>query len=426
MRARALDLRWLVQLRWGFALGQTVVILIVERVMGVDLPLVPLFAIIVAELVSNVGCTLWARAQTREVPAAALAGLLAFDVLMLTALLHLTGGSFNPFNFFYLVHIALAAVVLPARWTWSLVVLSLACFATMFGELFGLGSEAMVHHADQMQLHLQGMWVAFAIAAAFIAYFVGRIRHALRDRDDQLDAARAQATRSDKLASLATLAAGAAHELATPLGTIALAVGEMSAAIERGDEDAIRDDAQLIEDQVKRCRAILDQMSADTGGSPGATPEVVTVRDLVESVVENDAAVSHQLSAADGVRELRIPRLASVQAIRALVNNAHQASPSEPVEVVVACDDTRCTIEVRDHGEGMSDEVLARAGEPFFTTKPPGQGMGLGLFLVQALAERLGGHFELESSAGVGTTARVVLPLNATISHIPNAAAVAE
>jgi two-component system sensor histidine kinase RegB len=213
--ANAINLRWLVQLRWGAVVGQLAVILIVERLVGIELPLLALLLVVALEALSNLLCAAWlARRRARGVPEWALAAIMALDVLLLSALLHLSGGSYNPFNFLYLVHIALAAVVLRPRYTWGLAALSALCFGTLFGDPFAAGSvSGHLDHADQMEMHLRGMWVAFAVAAVFIVYFVGRIRRALGERDAELALARERSARSDKLASLATLAAGAAKTL---------------------------------------------------------------------------------------------------------------------------------------------------------------------------------------------------------------------
>jgi two-component system sensor histidine kinase RegB len=414
IETRAINLRWLLRLRWGAVLGQSVIIVLVDRVMGLDLPLAALFALVALELGSNAACLVWA-ARRRSLPEWLLGAVMAFDVVLLTALLQLSGGSFNPFNFLYLVHIALAAVVLPARWTWGLTALSLLCFASLFVAPFAqaLGASHL-DHGDLMNIHLQGMWVAFAVAALFIVYFVQRIRRALADREAELARERERAARTERFAALATLAAGAAHELATPLSTIALAAGEMESALEKGDSVSLGDDVRLIAAQVQRCRAILDQMSADAGDAPGEAPEPVAVRRLVRDAL---AALRHphhiELDVDPSVegRVVDVPPRATAQALRGLLDNACDASSAEAsVAMRVASEHGECRIEVRDQGAGMPSEVLARAGEPFFTTKEPGKGMGLGLFLAHALADRLGGRLELDSTPGRGTVARLVLP----------------
>lgn len=408
--AIALDLRWLVRLRWGAAVGQSLVILLARRIFTLELPLAALFGVIGVEVATNLA---FARTVERGTVREGLpAAVMALDVLLLTVLLHLSGGSFNPFNFLYLVHIALAAVVLRPAYTWGLVGLSLGCFATLFGGAFGLPVQPHVHHAEQMEMHLRGMWVAFAVAAVFIVYFVDRIRRTLAVRDAELERSRERASRSARLASLGTLAAGAAHELATPLGTIALAAGELQGALDRGDRASIAADVALIEDQVRRCRTILDRMAARD--APGEVPERVTLAALAEAVAEamrSVGPVEVAIDAESGGREVLVPRRAVEQALRALVKNGLDASEGTPVTLRAGGDERAPWLEVGDRGKGMSDEVLARLGEPFFTTKEAGEGMGLGLYLTFALAEQLGGQLDVDSESGVGTRVRFALPV---------------
>ena len=420
MNTHAINLRWLIQLRWGATLGQAVVILLVDLWLGIDLPVVKLLALVALQGVTNLGCQLWLR-QRQHVAERVLAGLLAFDVLLLTALLQLSGGSFNPFNFLYLVHVALAAVVLRDAFTWGLALLSTACFGLLFLDPLQLGPSHM-DHAAQMEMHLKGMWVAYVVAAAFIALFVGRIRNALRQRDRELEEQRQRTARSEKLASLATLAAGAAHELSTPLSTIAVAAAEIEQALARsGENPAWQQDATLIREQVLRCRSILDQMSTDAGDVPGETPVAVTVAELVAMLTHDGVAVRLAPEVADA--QVHLPPRATAQALQGLIKNARDASsPQGHIELAAERVGDQCQIEVNDRGSGMPPEVLARAGEPFFTTKEPGRGMGLGLFLVHALADRLGGSFELSSTPQQGTTARFSVPLAVTNGHIAAAA----
>jgi two-component system sensor histidine kinase RegB len=425
----ALNLRWLLRLRWGEAAGQTAVILLVALVMQIQLALGALMSLVGLVVVSNALCWSWARGRD-QIEEWVLAAVLALDISLLTAMLYLSGGSFNPFNFLYLVHITLGAVVLSARYAWALVAQSTLFFGALF--VVELGSDdpsAHMHHADQMQIHLQGMWVAFAVAALFIVYFVHRISTALRQRDVELAHARERSVRSEKLASLATLAAGAAHELSTPLSTIALVAHESEQALADGRVGDVAEDMRLIEQQVGRCRDILDQMSAEAGENPGEALVTVSARELIDAALAdvhkpNPLEVSID-DALEG-QQLQLAKAAGARALRGLVDNACDASDADaPVQVRATRVTDGCCIEVRDGGAGMSDDVLARAGEPFFTTKDPGRGMGLGLFLTRTIAEHMGGSLTLSSRLGEGTSARLTLPLlAATTRHIaPDAAA---
>jgi two-component system sensor histidine kinase RegB len=295
--------------------------------------------------------------------------------------------------------------------------MSLVCFGSLFllpswPEV--VGGHAQMQHSDHMHMHLQGMWVAFAVAAGFIVYFVQRVTRALAEREQQLSEARDLTARNERLASLATLAAGAAHELSTPLSTIAVVAKELEHQITGGGGalDAVAD-ARLIREQVTRCREILVQMTADAGESMGEASEPVPVSQLLQEALgglRNPNTVQLATDSSDGGQLLVVPRNPVAHAICNVLKNAQEASSGGWVEVRVFRLAGECCIEVSDRGSGMSPEILGRAGEPFFTTKDPGHGMGLGLFLSRAVFTRLGGRIELDSAPGRGTTVRLFLP----------------
>ncbi|WP_434384295.1 ATP-binding protein [Melittangium boletus] len=405
--AQAINLSWLMRLRWGALLGQVAVILGVHLGLGLSLRLGPLFATVAVGAVSNALLVPWTRRRRgRPVPEALTWAVMALDVGLLTVLLELSGGASNPFSALYLVHIALAAVVLRAGASWALTVLAIGCF----GELF-VGAPAH-HHIHDMRMHLEGMWAAFALAAAFIVYFVQRVTRALAAREAELVEARAAAARHDKLTALATLAAGAAHELSTPLSTIAVVARELERQLARAGQDlSSLEDARLIREQVARCRDILARMASDAGASQGESLVWLAPADLVARALEGlpgGERVRPEVDArARQEREL-VSAHAFTQVIRGVVKNALQASPAEaPVRLGLVREPQAWRLTVEDAGPGMAPEVLARAGEPFFTTKAPGEGMGLGLFLTRALLDQLGGQLVLDSGPGRGT--RVVL-----------------
>jgi two-component system, sensor histidine kinase RegB len=426
--ANRINLSWLLKLRWGAIAGQVVTILVVNRVLEISLPLGILFAIISVELASNIAFAFWVRKKPM-VGEAVVTVLMAADVLLLTALLYETGGPFNPFNFLYLVHIALATVVLSARSTWGLVGLALACFGVLFIQPSASGSQGHEHHlshSGSMQMHMQGMGVAFAVAAAFIVYFVTRVTRDLARRERELAHARSRAARAEKLVSLATLAAGAAHELSTPLATIAVVAKELERDLERGasgkDKSA---DARVIREVVDRCQEILGRMAADAGHSAGEGFSQLSIDELVTGALSRfpgreAVRVAIEQDACD--RRMLLPPHAVTRALCDVLENAQQAIASGgEVALRAQVQAGQCRIEVKDSGVGMSPEVLARAGEPFFTTKEPGQGMGLGLFVTRAVLERLGGKLELASAKGEGTSVVLTLPLSSARDNSPQA-----
>lgn len=403
-----LNFSWLMTLRFAELAGQTATILGVEWLLDIPVPLLPLFVIVGVGLLSNLACVLW---LSREPLVAEwhLAAIMALDVALLTALLYFTGGPQNPFSFLYLVQIALAAVVLRAHWTWMLTALSLGSF----GILLVTSRELAVLY--DTSVHHQGMWVALGVASAFIVYFLLRIVGALAERERELSEVRQRSARQKRLTSLATMAAGAAHELATPLSTVALVAKELERALDKRGESVMAEDARLIREQVGRCRMILDQMAGGAGEHPGEGIASLTVSELLaEAMVGARAKPPVRFELPDDVASLvvRLPPRAMAQALRSLITNAQDASLHD---TDVAITGRRRTdgvlIDVVDRGPGMSPEVLERVGEPFFTTKEPGHGMGLGLFLTRAVVESLGGTLQLRSSHGRGTVASVTLPL---------------
>jgi two-component system sensor histidine kinase RegB len=413
-----IQLSWLIKLRWAAVAAQGATILAVDRLLGVDLPLLRLGGPVGLTVASNLAAAAWVR-RGRPTGDRAIGGLLVLDVLLLSWLLWLTGGPSNPFSFLYLVHISLATVLLGARWTWTIAGLSSLCSAALFLEWFwpdGAGLEDASPHMRHMRLHLYGMWVAACTAAVFIVYFVSRIRASLERREAELAQARQRAAQAEKLASLATLAAGAAHELSTPLSTIAVVATELQAALERlapGEE--VLEDVQLVRSEVQRCHEILRTLTADVGEGTGEVPVPVAVPQWLADAIEplrRQATLRLEIDAALQSARVVMPRQATLHVLRGLVKNAVQASlPQSPVVVRAAAVAGQCRIEIEDTGPGMPPEVLARAGEPFFTTKAPGQGMGLGLYLARTVLTRLGATLQLDSKPGRGTTATVALPL---------------
>lgn len=426
---------WLLLLRWGALVCQILLVVAVYFFFKTITPLpIPLLIIAFAGG-SNLVFHFFYQKRHKNIPGSLFALVMFLDIILLTALLHWTGGAMNPFTFLFLIHISLGAILMRPVWAWSMAVFTTLCYAILFflpewSPMHTLrnakpliscqsGVPTGSTMTDGMELHLQGMWLAFAITVFFVVFFVNKIQMSLENHQKTVTALELEKSKSEKLASLATLSAGAAHEFSTPLATIAIAAGEMLTTLKNQSSDPeLVNDTMLIRDQVERCREILYQMSADAGKHLAESLRIFTIDDLCTEVLswfsDHDRA---RIEVDCTIRDftIRMPFRTLKRIIRGLIKNALDASePEVPVQVSCWKDERFLYFEVRDRGKGMDEQTLNRAIEPFYTTKQPGKGLGLGLFLAQSAAERLGGNLMLSSIPGEGTVAHISFAL----SHI--------
>jgi two-component system sensor histidine kinase RegB len=370
-------------------------------------PLAAAVALVTAERAIRAGRE---RPASRGMAAAAI----LLQTLLLTGLLELSGGPSNPFSVIYAVLVALAALTLGARWAY----VTAAVSVLLYGVLISWHLEELVpahHRLVDFPTHLFTMWLAVAALIELAVHFADSASRAIAEREAALEVMRQQAARTERVVSLTTLAAGAAHELSTPLATIAIASNELERALARlpGALDCAGD-ARLIREEVDRCQLILDQMSGRAGGATADVAEAVNI-DGVLADVKARLPIEHanrlHTSARPGSATIVVPRAGLVQVLLSLVQNAFDATDgSRPVVLAVNEDHGMVSFVVEDEGQGMTPEVLRRAGEPFYTTKSAGRGMGLGLFLARMFAERCGGSLSLQT--GRGTRATLSLPVS--------------
>jgi two-component system sensor histidine kinase RegB len=334
---------------------------------------------------------------------------LSVDVIALTILLYYGGGSTNPFISLYLLPLVIAAATLPRRYTWGMAALTAACYSLLMVYYIPLPH---IHHNedDAFNIHVMGMWLGFVISAVVVAYFVVQMAQAVRSRDETLARVREEILRNERIVALGTQAAGAAHEMGTPLSTMAVVIGELQHDAAAGQPE-LRDSLAILDEQVRACKRILDKIMANAQDSGAASLQPVD--ELMAEVLDEwqllrPTAQYHYHSS--GVQP--VPHINADVTLRAalmnLLNNATDASP-QPIEIHARWDAANFTLEIRDQGAGLSEEAALKAGSAFFTTKKDGR--GLGLFLANATIERIGGTVRLHNRAEGGATTELTLPI---------------
>lgn len=440
---------WLTQLRWVAVAGQLLVIGSVVLLVEIPLPLLPLLGLVTWTALSNIALWGWARRlrlastlpadlSTYDPTALPVAGTVSFnddsigsgvltailcmDVLTLTGLLYFTGGGSNPFLIFYFANIAIAGMILPRQLAWLVAFLSVAGVSWLLNEARSIDAIA------NSPLDPRAPWgvskfaflVAFATSSCVITYFVTMLAGQLREREKQLAIAEQEKERSRRLEAMATLAAGAGHELASPLSTIAVVAKELSRSLEKYEvSSGIRRDVDLIREELNRCREILHRMKSGAGEAAAEHLHPISLKELIhETVVAMREPNRVTIDLPDDIAEKKglLPKQALSQALRNLLQNGLDASPpSESVSLSVreqmnAPGGKKWKVVITDKGIGLSDEVARRIGEPFFTTKEVGQGMGLGVFLTRNVIQGVGGSLKFTSPSDGGTICEVEIP----------------
>ena len=407
-----IGLEWLLRLRWGAAAGQVIALAFVRLVLDLDLPYGVLVGLICFTSVTNAALSALPGRRDRAWLCPA---ILVVDVAVLTAMLAYSGGATNPFTAFFVVHVALAALLLEPAFAWSLVALTVTAFALL---LFLPARPLFTHHASPWSAHLIGMWVAYGLSAAFVAHFIGTISRKIRARDRKLAEVANLALQNEHLAMLSSFATNAAHELGSPLATIGLAAKELRLGLTRGKSSSeLQLDAELVCDQVVRCRAILDELASRSGESVGEMPMPTTPGNLVaelQRMLPARLATHFKVTFAEGAAECPVvaPFQTLVQLLNNLVRNAfeaqEEAGAKDSVELRVMATQRLCFY-VLDRGPGLAPQVRERLGEPFVTTKRTRGGLGLGVYLVRTFAERAGGYLLYTPRVGGGTEAELCL-----------------
>jgi two-component system sensor histidine kinase RegB len=411
---RNVRLDTLTRLRWLAVIGQTAAVLVVNYGLDFELPLAACAAVIAASAWLNVALRLRFRVTQRLEPDRA-AWLLAFDIAQLTVLLFLTGGLHNPFAFLILGPVLISATALPPRMTLMLGVFAALCATALVFLHYPLpwaGNEPLV----LPPLYILGIWLSILLAIGFIGVYAWQIAEESRQLADALAATELVLAREQHLSQLDGLAAAAAHELATPLSTIAVVARELERAL--GPESAHADDVRLLREQTQRCRDILAKLTELSTQAPGEPFDRTKVSALIEEVIAPHrnfgVDIDVVLPADRGTEPVGPRNPALLYGLGNLVENAVDFA-RQRAEVAVRWTPHQVAITIADDGPGFSPEIIGRIGEPYVTTRGVRSmstdtdpiGLGLGFFIAKTLLERSGATLALANRSPPETGAVV-------------------
>ena len=404
-------LRRLVAMRYAAAIAQGLAILVAAVVLEIPIPLLPMAAVIVALLALNV--VTWRRLRsTRSVSDREVAKQLYADVAALTVQLGLSGGADNPFAGLFLLPLTIAAAWLPWSRVWPFTLATLACYTAI----------AVVHRplelgevASAESVLAVASWISFAIVASLVALFVAWIASSFQGRERVLDRMRERDRNNEHLVRIGTLAAGAAHELSSPMAAMGLVLRELDERCGTCPRDPdLHRHLHRVREQLESCQHTLSTLLTEgerTFVSDGSrAPLDRFLGEVVESFGRRRVDATVALSIDTPGRAPSIPSdMALAQGIANLLANAADVSP-DAVELRAAWTPDEIRIVIRDRGPGIPPEVEEKLGTLFFSTKGTGKGSGLGICLASLAVTRLGGRLSIGNAQGGGAAAEIVLP----------------
>lgn len=401
----------LIKLRWLSVFGMVAAALVSPKILGSGelMPRLLAFSTVVGSV--NV-CLLLAillyRGSPDELPVFSPLVQLLFDLAAWGGYIFLSGGATNPLISVFLPLAAIGAIVLSPAQAWGLGLAAVLAYSFLwrFNQPLNIADAQLATH-----LHLLGMWLVFAVSAMVVIWFIGQMRKTVRERDAALALAREQAIRDDWLISMGSLAAGAAHELSTPLATLNVLVDELLL-----DAPVVAErhaDLCLMLRQIEACKQALNQLTSRAGYPREASgvagmPAATSLRTLLAAWLALHPAATVTMEFAGELEHLGYsPDIALDRAMTNLLDNASKAGAT----IISFCGGVEAdwlVISIVDNGPGIAGTVLKSlaAGMPSVSES----GMGIGLLLARAAIERQGGRLEICATPGLGTCARIFLP----------------
>lgn len=439
-------LQTLLAIRWVAVAGQASSLFFVDYVLGYEIPSVPtgfvVAALALATLVPQLRRKSSARLTDRES-----AFYFAFDMVQLSVLLGLTGGLHNPFSLLLLAPVTVSAAALSYRSTLGLTALAITCInALAFFHLPLPWPEESFFSLPPV--FVLGLAIALGLAAVFISVYVFKVAEEARRVSDALMAAQSALESEQRISSVGALAAAAAHELGSPLGTISLIAKELTRDLPA--DSPYRPDAELLLSQAERCRLILAEIAARPVASSKdhfhVLPAPLLIEVAAEPFLRPSVALRIETVPDGGERQPPLlPRRPEIMhGLGNLLHNALEFAKEE-VRVEIAWTRTEIAITIADDGPGFPPDLLDRLGDPYVSASAPygakltgrygargarhaavkaerqGDHMGLGIFIAQNLLERVGGQVQFSNNSFGSAEVKVVWTRSVIESDPPGA-----
>lgn len=428
--------------------GEIILTILSVYGLGIGLPEYQLWLVVLASGAFNVYTSI--RLETDDpVTELEIFSQISIDVFTIAALLYLTGGASNPITWVFLLPLIITAIMLPQAYAWYMVILTTSLYTMLIAFNVPLPSiephmpdptpllhtdvenYKMLQHAHIMNdksyfsLHMFGMWFGFVFSAGLVAYFVVELARTLRDQERSLAEARENALRDERVIALGTLAASAAHDMGTPLGTIAIVAHELEQEYPSHRYPDLYEKMLIMQQQINRCKGALSVMSASAGEMRAESGGVILLTDYIDDVIKqwrahNPGAKLNFFIDPNVVTEAKIiAERTLTHSIINILNNAAEASPAElGIEFHATWDLDFVTIKIRDFGPGFPAELVEFAGKQPVVSKK--RGLGVGLFLTYSTINRLGGKIKHYNCDSGGACVEITLPLLNTETHNDN------
>jgi two-component system sensor histidine kinase RegB len=432
------NLKWLFILRNLMILSEVILIVLSVYGLNIRLPEQQLWLVVLSIGVVNIYTSM--RLKTDDpVTELEIFSQLVIDVFSITALLYLTGGASNPITWVFLLPLIIAAIMLHQSYAWYMVILTTSMYTALMAYNIPLPSiEPHMPRSDMkysdvknyellqqvhamsdthyFNLHIFGMWFGFVFSAGLVAFFVVELAKTLKAQERNLAEARENALRDERVVALGTLAASAAHDMGTPLGTIAIVTHELEQEYPDHRFPDLHEKLLLMQQQIDRCKIALSVMSASAGEMRAESGSVMLLTDYIDEVISQwrthkpSAKLCFFISPEVATQAKIIAELTLTHSIINILNNAAEASPPEKgIEFHATWDLDYAVIKIRDFGPGLPPELIDFAGkQPVISKK---RGLGVGLFLAYSTINRLGGKIHLYNSESGGACVEITLPL---------------